>query len=294
MTEFYKCPRVAIGIPSHDTWPSETGLAVAALTGYMAEKYVSRGELEIRFVTVNGTLIGGMRNAIVRKARELECTHILWIDADMKFPPNAMERLLQRNKPVIGCNYPRRRSPVRPTAAHLPTEKFPKGQLIYQDGQTGIQEIQYMGMGVCLTEMTVFEALPEPWFMIGWNSQTGEDIGEDVHFFRSLPSIGCKVYVDHDLSAEVKHIGQHTYTHQDALDDLAEVLRMQADGNKHLQRASDGDSPMAGQSDGCGPDGRGPGPDHAMRSEPEQPPAGAPDGNDGDDQPDKRTLSAAE
>lgn len=225
--ETYSCPRIALGIPSHDTMMSETALALAALTGYTAEKYISKGALEIRFVSCQGTILGDMRNAIVEQAQKLECTHILWMDADMKFPADSLERLLAHNKPIVGCNYSRRRRPVKPTAASLPTESNPHGHQIYEEGQEGIEKIQYLGMGLCLTEMTVFEALPKPWFFTGWSEKDGKCIGEDVFFFRNLPMINCPAFLDHDLSREIEHIGHHHYTHQDALNDRAEILALQ-------------------------------------------------------------------
>jgi hypothetical protein len=40
----------------------------------------------------------------------------------------------------------------------------------------------------------------------------GAVVGEDFYFFRSLRAAGFKIYVDHDLSAEVGHVGQRIYT----------------------------------------------------------------------------------
>jgi len=225
--EFYAKPRVALGLPSHDTMMQETAISLAALVGYTAENYIASGQMEIRFVSCQGTILGDMRNAIVEKAQKLECTHILWIDADMKFPANGLELLLKHNKPVVGCNYSRRRSPCKPTAGGLPKPGQPNGYQLYTEDQKGIEKVQYLGMGFCLTEMTVFEALPKPWFFTGWREEEGKCIGEDVFFFRNLPMIDCPAFVDHDLSRHIGHIGHHEYTHDDCLSDRPEVLAMQ-------------------------------------------------------------------
>ena len=227
MSETYSRPRIALGIPSHDTMMTETAISLAALTGYMAHHYIASEQADIRFVSCQGTILGDMRNSIVQKAQDLECTHILWIDADMKFPANGLELLLAHNKPVVGCNYSRRRRPCKPTAATLPQDGFPHGQLVYESDQEGIEKVQYLGMGFCLTEMTVFEALPKPWFFTGWHEKEGKCIGEDVFFFRNLPTIGCPVFLDHDLSREIGHIGHHEYTYEDCLNDRADVLANQ-------------------------------------------------------------------
>jgi hypothetical protein len=65
-------------------------------------------------------------------------------------------------------------------------------------------------MGAMLMRTDVVADLPRPWFRHGLNAQGG-DIGEDVGFCRALRAAGHMVYIDHDLSKQVGHIGQHTY-----------------------------------------------------------------------------------
>ena len=65
-------------------------------------------------------------------------------------------------------------------------------------------------MGALLMRTDVVADLPRPWFLHGINAHGG-DVGEDVMFCRGLGRAGHTVYIDHDLSKQVGHIGQHTY-----------------------------------------------------------------------------------
>lgn len=221
-TEQTRWPKVAIGIPSNGFWRQETAHSLMLLMAYMAQKYCAKGMLELSIVTTDGTLLPQSRNTIVERAQAMNCTHVFWVDSDMKFPRDALERLLSRQLPFVGANYSQRRSPAKPTVAGL------DGNWIYEDGQTGTEQVKFVGHGVCLVEMSVYEHVPKPWYMLGWSESKQCIIGEDVWFCNAARAAGCPVHVDHDLSAHVEHIGEHAYTHSDALARRQELAEAQA------------------------------------------------------------------
>ena len=49
------------------------------------------------------------RNHLAGGALRDNCTHLLFIDSDMMFPPNLVTRMIQADKDVIGLIYPRRK-----------------------------------------------------------------------------------------------------------------------------------------------------------------------------------------
>jgi len=61
-----------------------------------------------------------------------------------------------------------------------------------------------------LIKTSVFESLPQPWFM----EDPIKEIGEDVHFCNLAREHGFQVFIDHDLSKDVMHIGEFEYRHQ--------------------------------------------------------------------------------
>lgn len=67
-------------------------------------------------VTGNGAFIELARNIFVKRFLEQEdfkeCTHLFFIDADIKFQPNAFIGLIQSGLPICAGVYPRRQDPV--------------------------------------------------------------------------------------------------------------------------------------------------------------------------------------
>lgn len=65
-----------------------------------------------------------------------------------------------------------------------------------------------MGFGVCLISTEVFKKTKKPWFMFGFNPRADDYVGEDVFFFARAKEAGFTAFVDHDLSQDVRHIGE--------------------------------------------------------------------------------------
>jgi len=110
-----------------------------------------------------------------------------------------MVRLMAHNVPIVGANYRHRRLPdeVRSTAANIVDGESvsiaPKAE--------GVEAVDVVGMGVCLTKTEVFRNLPKPWFEMG-------RFGEDASFCLKAKAHGFQPRVDHRLSAEVGHVAE--------------------------------------------------------------------------------------
>jgi hypothetical protein len=78
------------------------------------------------------------------------------------------------------------------------------------EASTGLEAVDAIGFGAVLMRTDIVSDLPRPWFRHGLNAQGG-DIGEDIMFCRSLRDAGHTIYIDHDLSKEIGHVGTHTY-----------------------------------------------------------------------------------
>lgn len=147
-----------------------------------------------------GTFVHQAREKLLHDMMELwGATHILWLDADMTFPPDAALRLLKHDLDVVAANYVTRVPPSRPTASR-------EGQRISSRNVAGLEPVDHVGMGVFLMKTAVAESLTRPRF---WYSTPTET--EDVYFCRLLRAAGRAIYIDHDLSKEVGHVGQYTY-----------------------------------------------------------------------------------
>jgi len=110
---------------------------------------------------MQGTLIQTQRADLCLDAMAEGCTHILFVDSDMTFPQDMIERLLAHDLDVVATNCARRRMPTGPTAQRY--DENGERVLIYtMPESTGIEEVGSIGMGVMLIKRKVFEALTEP------------------------------------------------------------------------------------------------------------------------------------
>ena len=128
-----------------------------------------------------GTLIANQRAELCLDAMREKCTHVLFIDSDMRFPQDMVERLLKHDLDIVATNCARRRMPTGPTAQIY--KENGERELVYtMPESTGLQEVGSVGMGVMLIKANVFAALSEPWFETPWRHDKRGYIGEDVSF----------------------------------------------------------------------------------------------------------------
>lgn len=198
--------RVAIGMPCGDQVSASFALDLAKLVGYQAKT-----DVETVLLQAKGTLLPQQRSALVQAAMDAQATHLLWLDSDMRFPKDALTRMLRHNVPIVAANYPMRRHPILPVA-----QRHAEGHLFTTPSDTGLVAVDACGMGVMLVQMAVYHALPKPWFVLGYNRAEDGYVGEDYYFCQQARSKGFPVAVDQALSQEVQHLGELAYTHAHA------------------------------------------------------------------------------
>lgn len=159
-----------------------------------------------------GTLIVNQRETLVQMARDAGSTHILWLDSDMMFPPDTLSRLLSHGLPVAAANYPTRQYPHKTVAyRHIGdwtsyvTHDAVSGQ--------GLMEVEAIGMGCMLVDISVFDAMSKPLFQTTWVESSGDHMGEDFYFCQKARELGYVITVDGELSREVSHLGTLAFTH---------------------------------------------------------------------------------
>lgn len=214
-------PRIALAIPTRDLCAAPFTKCVADMVGRFCTLYVGTGQAELTTIIDLGTLLSDMRIQIAKEAMNQGCTHILWLDNDMVFPSDMLERLIQHDKPIVAASYAQRKSPSKPVAAR-------GGVWVYtEDTSTGLEEVDYVGSGCMLVQTDVYKHLPMPWYMLGWNEKKQETVGEDVYFCRKARQIGAACFIDHDLTKEIGHIGTRVFTMEDAVKDRPTLLARQ-------------------------------------------------------------------
>ena len=158
-----------------------------------------------------GTLIVNQRQELAQASLDVGATHILFIDADMRFPKDAIFRLLQRDEAIVAVNYSTRKLPLQPVAFRDDTTT----ERVYtEQDDTGLESVAAIGMGLMLIKAEVFHKMPKPWFFVPY--QNGIYTGEDIFFCRTAREFGFEVLLDHDLSKEVRHIGAFEFSNAHA------------------------------------------------------------------------------
>ncbi len=169
-----------------------------------------------------GTVLPQLRNYLVKDAVDWGANYLLWIDADHSFPADALVRLLSRNVPVIGVNYPRRSYPTSPTAFDHDMKLVWTTEELARQG--AVVQVRGLGLGFCLVDMNVIHALmshrsdgeEKPFFALEMLGNGLKYLGEDVFFFNRISEAGIPVYLDHGLSWQIGHLHERMLTNADA------------------------------------------------------------------------------
>lgn len=200
--------KVKVGVPARDTVMTGFAHSLAMLMGVSAVN-----DIEVGLTTSSGTLICDQRNNLAKACVEEGCDYLLFLDSDMRFPSDTLLRLLAHGEPIVTANYTTRRSPPEPVAFKV----LSTCEKLYTDpDSTGLEECAANGLGVALIHRSVFEAMEKPWFFIPYIPASDGHWGEDVWFANQARKAGFATLIDHDLSKEVKHIGQREYDYWDA------------------------------------------------------------------------------
>jgi hypothetical protein len=193
--------RLAITGPTRDIVPASFALDIACLYAWTKERG-PWSTVTLGFVVA--TYIHAGREHLLESAIVQGADHVLWIDTDMSFPPDAAIRLARHNRPIVACNYVSRDG-QRTFVSTRGGQRVPT-----LPESTGLEAVDTVGFGLVLMRTDVVEGLGRPWFVHGRNGQGG-DIGEDWMFCRALRALGREIFIDHDVSQEIGHVGQCTY-----------------------------------------------------------------------------------
>lgn len=158
-----------------------------------------KGLNDIEFVIQQGLDVVNNRILLVKKAIELEATHIFFIDDDMTFSSkeNPLKKLLSHDKDIVGADYNFRQFPVKGMVTPL-TKK-----------SDGLYKCKSLPTGFMLIKMSVFDKLPIPWFQ-SERSKTGEIVSsEDTYFCKKAIENGFDVWCDPTI--RVGHCGEFIY-----------------------------------------------------------------------------------
>src|SRR6185369_13955139 len=128
----------------------------------------------------NGTVVDFSRNVTCKMALEHDATHVCFVDTDMTFPADTINRLLALKQPVVGVASRKKKLPLQYTievdepagARGITDDELPKEPFC----RIGDYPI-LVGTGIMLIDLQKVNGIvARPWFLFGtfWND---EDVG---------------------------------------------------------------------------------------------------------------------
>lgn len=206
---------IAIGYPSPELIDYRFHSSLIELIT-QTSKYV-----QLHLTNSVGSTIAKNRNVIVKNARQLGATDILWIDSDSVFPAASLARLLLHKKDIVCATTCRRvgneRLPIAVPADVSSIQPYQK-----------LVSMKQIGFPFMLTSMKVFDKLdelglcqdgsyfsdPPRWMLrkLGWDI-SGEDtlVAEDEYWCQLVQKAGFEIWCDMELTMELGHVGTKVF-----------------------------------------------------------------------------------
>jgi hypothetical protein len=209
-----KILNLCVCVPSNGSWSSDFGrnlvTATAEFMTYRPLKAKGWTGKIYQTLTADSSMLVRNRHDLVRASMKAGASHIMLLDADMKFPKDLFARWIELDKPVIAANATYRRVPVKPIARGFDSE-----EPIDSRERSGLEAVRQVGCAVMMLKREVFVKIRPPYFMMDWVPDLGGYVGEDIYFCQLLQENGFEVLVDHDVSPLIEHMGSYSYGYKD-------------------------------------------------------------------------------
>lgn len=247
---------IAVCIPSTDFFTASFSMCLATFA------HLSREHYDLAFINTRSSYIPDNRNNAIKMVfnannelpSDKQISHVLFLDNDLIFPPDILDRLLAHEQSIVGATYPRRSSPH--DLCYAPLKNW-KGTIVKSKvvGGGDLEEVAGLPTGAMLIDLHVFTQIPQPWFEqkyyffdevepqaydvldSGYNEERADlakylnefvpdtsaaqyplSISCDYWFSALCRQAGYKLWLDRNLTRELEHIGSQAFTFVDAFD----------------------------------------------------------------------------
>jgi len=167
-------------------------------------------------VAERGYTIAENRNYCVVQAQKNASQYLLFIDDDMTFRPDTLEKLLAHGKDIIGVNSMSRCLPLTSTVGLMDSKGKYKHPDYHPEWEMKIPDelfkAYFVGCGICLIDMRVFGIIKKPWFAFIAGKDGQVIHGEDGSFCDNARKAGIDIWCDPQI--EVGHLGEYEFKKQ--------------------------------------------------------------------------------
>jgi hypothetical protein len=203
--------RIGIALVAPDMMHTQTALNLTSMVGYQ----IGAHRDSITTTWRSGSVLSELRQKAAKELIEAGADWILFVDSDMGFPMDALQRLLEHDLDVVAANCSKRQRPIGVTAKVT----NPATGILEPvwPAELGLEKVDAVGTAFMLIKAEVFTKIGWPWFMQPWIEEKEDWVGEDVFFCRRCYEAGIPIYIDHELSWQVNHYGTYGYSMKDVL-----------------------------------------------------------------------------
>lgn len=218
--------KLLILIPCRDTVHS---LFTMSLTELVKTCVLAGIDTHVTYDT--STILLNQRERLAEKAMETKSDYMLWLDSDMMFPSTTALRLMSHNKDIVAANYMKRSVPLT-TVAYPKLEDW--DNWLPLESQEELEVVEGIGMGCMMMKTSILHKIQKPWFEFQWENNSWH--GEDFYFQKKLRAEGYQIFVDMNLSRQVRHIGQWAFGPSIGTNEEQIVKRKTIKGSKNVER----------------------------------------------------------
>ena len=192
--------KLGICVPSGRDWKAAFGSSLIGLVRHLERSGV---DYDV-FLQMGASVLPRARQKAVEWAKSINATHLLCIDDDMQFTPDCVQSLLSHDVDIVAANYVTK-------VARQPVTHGIDGAAVTSADKLGLQEVGWVGFGMVLIKLDAIKDIPAPLFEMRWMEERKDFIGEDFYFCGKVRAHGVKIYVDHDASQGLGHVGDCNY-----------------------------------------------------------------------------------
>jgi len=192
---------ILIGFTLYNNMPVETFMSWNNMMFDLLTATSKDENFSFSVTNTKGMVTDQARNNIVSRflhQREPKCDYLLFLDSDMIFPSNLVERLLDLKADIATGLAFKKWYPHQPTIYKLEGRDFVS---ILNYPQNKVIKIDGCGMACVLIKRKVFEKIPEPWFEFKPIRRFGRKmiLSEDLVFCKKAKKVGFTIKCDTSL-----------------------------------------------------------------------------------------------
>ena len=198
------------------------------LSMFRATQTLLRHGINFRITTLrNESLISRARNILTAMFLHSDCTHLMFIDADIEFQPDDVIRALAYDKPILAGAYPKKALPVQ----YAINFKFADDERKRLRVENGAVEVLDASTGFFLVKREVIERMiaeyPELHYRndsnvakelekycynlwdVRLDPKDNRLLSEDYSFCRRWQELDGEIWLD--LNTKLNHVGSYTF-----------------------------------------------------------------------------------